>query len=107
MEQFYSQLNLKAAYEYTMDFYKNVLEEIYLTTIRKHVIAFPNDKDNLGHAVTIRRILELLAILSPLFPFSAYHISKTDIMKWPRVDEHDNQWYKNLMEYNALIKIRT
>jgi hypothetical protein len=50
MEQFYSQLNLKAAYEYTMDFYKNVLEEIYLTTIRKHVIAFPNDKDNLGHA---------------------------------------------------------
>ena len=89
-----------------MDFYQNLVQEIFVNTVRHHVITFPNHKDNLSHAVTIKRLLQLLSVIAPLFPFSAFHISKTDIIQWPQLAPN-NLFYKNLLEYNALIKIRT
>lgn len=77
MEHFYSRLMLKEAYEYTMDFYKNVVEEIFVKTVRHHIITYPNEKDNLSHGITVKRILQLLSVIAPLFPFSSFHISKT------------------------------
>jgi hypothetical protein len=54
-----------------------------VSNIRKKIIAFPNLKENLSHGLVIRRLIELLAVISPLMPFSAYQISKTSVWKWP------------------------
>jgi hypothetical protein len=77
-----------------------------LSKVRHHIITYPNHKDNLSHGVTVRRLIQLLSVIAPLFPFSSYHISKTNIMKWPEI-KNSESFYKSLLEYNALIKIRT
>ena len=39
--------------------------------------------------MVLMRILELLGVLSPIVPFSAYHIAKQRLLEWPRLSLGD------------------
>jgi len=56
-----------------------------VSNIRKKIIAFPNLKENLGHGKVIKRLIEMLGVVSPLMPFSVYQISKNNYFKWPKI----------------------
>jgi isoleucyl-tRNA synthetase len=83
MEQCYKELNLHKAYSLTVDYFKNILHEIYIKSVKKRIIAYPNRPENEEHFRVIRKILQLVAVVGPLFPFSAYHISRQQVMQWP------------------------
>lgn len=85
MDECYKNLNIHQAYELTCDFFYNIIHEIYVKSIRKRILTYPNHEENEEHFVVIRRIMELVGVVAPLFPFSAYHISKKQILKWPEI----------------------
>lgn len=85
MDEFYRDMNLNKAYLLTIDFFENIVSEIYLSSIRKRIIAFPNADINLEHFYVLRKLLSLISVITPLFPFTAYHISNTHLMKWPEI----------------------
>lgn len=97
-------MNLHKAYELTLDFFENILDEIYVKSIRKHIINYPNHSENLEHFWVIRRVMELAAVIAPLFPFSAYHISRNQLLKWPTIN--NPKFYENLKMHNEMIRIR-
>lgn len=42
MEQCYKELNLRKAYELTTDYFRNIVDEIYVKSVKKRIIAYPN-----------------------------------------------------------------
>lgn len=49
------------------------------------MITYPFNQQNQQHIYVLRRIIELLAVVAPILPYSAYHISKTQLLPWPLV----------------------
>ena len=94
MEECYKTLNIHQAYRLTNDFFVNILNEIYVKSIKDRVIIYPNLQENQEHFYVIKRILELVAVISPLFPFTAFHISKKADLAWPAI--------QNLKFYEAI-----
>lgn len=58
-----------------------------MKTVRKRMIAYPFAQQNQQHIYVLRKIIDLLAVVAPILPYSAYHISKTQLLKWPEVNE--------------------
>ena len=52
----------------------------------------------------IKKIVGLLALISPLMPFSSYHIAKQNNLQWPII--HDHKFYEGILKHNSMIKIR-
>lgn len=52
----------------------------------------------------IKRILELVSVVSPLFPFTAYHISQRPDLTWPAV--LNPRFYEAIPLHIEMIKTR-
>jgi len=104
MEQCYKELNLSKAYELTIDYFRNILHEIYIKSIKKRIIAYPNHPENEEHFMVIRKIMQLVAVVGPLFPFSAYHISRQQLLTWPNISS--DKFYEHLPRHNDMIRLR-
>jgi hypothetical protein len=57
------------------------------------------------HLYVLNQILKLIAVIAPLLPYSAYHISKTPLMQWPNVKESDIRSML-IPDYNRMTKLR-
>lgn len=69
------------------------------------MICYPLHEQTGYHLVVLRRIMDLLAVMCPLLPYSAYHISRVSNMQWPSVDR--GQVKLNLIPgYNRMAKLR-
>lgn len=89
MEECYKKLELTKALQLTEDFFKNYLEEIFVKTVRKRIITYPLSQQTKQHVYVLKKIIDLLAVVAPLLPYSAYHISKLPMLNWPEVDIKD------------------
>lgn len=76
-------MDLHKAHTVTMEFFRDIVTEIYLNSVTKRLIAYP--KVNLHHLAVFRRLLECLAVVAPLIPFSAMHVSQESYLRWPKV----------------------
>lgn len=85
MEECYNKLDLSKAIQLTQDFFKNYINEIFVKTVRKRIIAYPFNQQNQQHIYVLRRIIDLLGVVAPILPYSAYHISKSQLIQWPQV----------------------
>ena len=85
MEECYQKLSLTKALQLTEDFFKNYLNEIFIKTVRKRIIAYPLSQYTKQHIYVLKRIIDLLAVVTPLLPYSTYHISKLSMLNWPEV----------------------
>ena len=85
MQLCYRELDLSKAFALTIDFFENIVNEVYVKSVKKRIIAFPNAEENREHFRVIRRIMELVAVVNPLFPFSAFHVARRGLMKWPEI----------------------
>lgn len=88
MEQAYSSLNLSKAIALTEDFFKSYAYEIFVKNVRKRMIAYPKDTRNQHHILVLKRLIEILGVVAPIMPFSAYHISKAQLMPWPSLSSN-------------------
>jgi isoleucyl-tRNA synthetase len=105
MEGYYKNMEISKAYLLTKDFFNGVISEIFAKNIRERVINYPNAEENEEYFYVIRRILELVSVISPLFPFTACHISKRADLKWPSILNPD--FYERIPTHNEMIKLRT
>ena len=104
MEEAYTELELEKAYKLTMDFFKHYVHEIYIKTIRHKIITYPDDESNRAHNYVLHQIVGLLGVLAPIFPFSAYHVSRTPLLKWPSIK--DRVRVELIPSYNRMTKLR-
>ena len=104
MQLCYKQLNLHQAYTLTKDFFQNIVYEIYTKAVKKRIIAYPNLQENQEHFVVIRRVMELLAVINPIFPFSAYHVAKREMLKWPEISNPN--FYQDIPLHNEMVRLR-
>lgn len=74
MERSYNKMDLCKAHSLTMEFFRDLVTETYLNSVTKRLIAYP--KEHLHHLGVFRRLLECLAVVAPMIPFSAMHVSK-------------------------------
>ena len=82
----------------------NIVNEIFVKSVKKRIIAFPNLPEHEQHFKVIHRIVELLAVIAPLFPFSGYHIAGDACLKWPEV--RDDKFYERLGLHDEMIRLR-
>lgn len=104
MEEWYKTLNIHQAYKLTNDFFTNILNEVYVKSIKDRVMIYPNIQENQEHFYVIKRILELVAVISPLFPFTAFHISKKADLLWP--DILNPKFYEAIPVHTEMLKTR-
>jgi hypothetical protein len=52
----------------------------------------------------IRRVLELIGVISPLFPFSGYHVARQKWVKWPEL--RNERFYEKLRLHDEMIRLR-
>lgn len=69
------------------------------------MIVYPFAQVNEYHIFVLKRIIECLAVIAPLLPFSAYHISKSQLMNWPALNMKDTKLYL-IPDYNRMTKLR-
>jgi len=48
--------------------------------------------------------MELVAVIYPLFPFTCYHISRKNVLKWPAL--LNTSFYESIPLHNEMIKTR-
>ena len=83
MEAAYTSLNLHHAYELTNDFFRNILRPIYVAPLRRRIISYPNHHLNSEHFQVMGKVLQMvLPVITPLLPFTAYHIAQ-NTLSWP------------------------
>ena len=84
MEQAYKEMDLHRVLRLTEDFFINYVAEIFVTPIRKRTIAYPlNPPLQRMNNTVISHLSQLLSTLSPLLPFTTYHITRIPQMSWP------------------------
>jgi hypothetical protein len=76
-------MNIHKAHTFTMEFFRDIVTEIYLKSTTKKLIAYPGH--SLSHLTVFKRLLECLAVVNPLIPFSSMHISQVANLQWPKV----------------------
>lgn len=69
------------------------------------MICYPLHEHTRYHMVVLRRIVDLLAVMCPLLPYSAYHISRVSNMQWPSVDKSQVR-LSLIPSYNRMAKLR-
>lgn len=76
-----------------------------MKTVKKRMIAYPLHEQTQYHVVVLRRVLDLLAVMAPLLPYSAYHISRVSNMQWPSVEKSTVN-FSLIPNYNRMTKLR-
>ena len=67
-------------------------------------MTYPDHESNKAHNYVLHQIVGLLGVLAPIFPFSAYHISRTPLLKWPSTK--DRLRVELIPSYNRMTKLR-
>ncbi len=87
MEKAYKILDLSKVHTITMEFFKLIVQEIYLDSVSNMLIAYP--EEHLSHLAVFLKILECISVVNPLIPFSVMHISEKPSISWPTSNQVD------------------
>ena len=82
MHKAYTRLDLASVYNLSLEFFKSYIEEIYLKSVRRDLITYYKEDSKL---IVLERILQLVGVVAPLLPFTAYHVSNMKMPRWPTV----------------------